>query len=56
MNNQQIAKLLDLHGIPHYQQGGRIYADSMEAFTAPLENVTDLTGWSRRAILEWLGY
>ncbi len=56
MANNQIARILDAHGIPHYSEGGRIYADTMEAGTDKLKHVEDLTGYSVKALRGWLGY
>lgn len=56
MSNSQIKKLLDVHNIPNYEMNGCIYADSMIAGTEVFECVEDMTGWSKKLILEWLGY
>ncbi len=56
MTPKQIAKILDLHSIPHYTKDGRIYADAMTAGTALFEEVEDLTDYTRSQLYAWLGY
>lgn len=56
MKNEKIANILDKHYVPYFEQGGRIYADSMQAGTAVFEGVEDLTGYSRQKLMAWLGY
>lgn len=56
MGNRQIERILEAHNIPHYSEGGRIYADTMEAGAGKLEHVEDLTGYSVQALRDWLGY
>lgn len=56
MDNKRIARILEAHNIPYYCEGGRIYADTMEAGTEKLEHVEDLTGYSVKALRDWLGY
>lgn len=56
MTTQQIAAVLDLHDVPYYTENGHIFADSMSAFTKVFEEVVDLTGYTYRQLLEWLGY
>ena len=56
MGNTNIIKLLNAHGVPFYEKDNNIYADSMEAFTPIFEKVINLTGKSKKFILEWLGY
>ena len=56
MTNQQIGKMLELHSVPFYEENGHIYADSMIAFTQLWDKVEDLTNYSRRQLLDWLGY
>lgn len=51
-----IIRILDLHSVPHYERAGRIYADSMIAGTGLFERVEDVTDWTHRQLLEWLGY
>lgn len=52
----QIAHVLDLHGIPYYIERGRIFADTCEAFADLFADVADLTGYTYRQLLDWLGY
>lgn len=56
MSDDKIAKILGLHYVPYYEKSGRIYADSMIAFTAEFEGVEDMTGWTSQQIYDWLGY
>jgi len=56
MKIECIAKILDLHSVPHFTKDGRIYADSMQAFTELFEEVEDLTDFSRSELYSWLGY
>lgn len=56
MTIAQIAKILELHSVPHYIEGDRIYADSMIAFTGMFEIVEDLTDRTRSELFAWLGY
>ena len=56
METEQIAKILDLHSIPHYIKGGRIYADTMCAGVALFEDVEDLTDYTSSQLYAWLGY
>ena len=54
MKIARIAKILESHSIPYRIEGGRIYADSMEAF-APTEYI-DLTDYTGAELYAWLGY
>lgn len=56
MSNDKIAKILRQHSVPYYEKSGRIYADSMIAFTAEFEQVEDMTGWTSQQLYSWLGY
>lgn len=56
MTHTQIIRILNFHGVPHFEENGRIYADSMIAFTKKFEIVEDITNWTRRELLTWLGY
>ncbi len=56
MSNNEIAKILDAHSVPHYTDNDRIYADSMESNTSLFEKVEDLTGYSLKRLRFWLGY
>lgn len=56
MTNDRIAKMLELHSVPYYIEGGHIYADSMLAKTQLWDIVEDLTNYTRRQLLDWLGY
>jgi len=52
----KIQTILDAHGMPNFIAAGRIFADSMGAFTAPFEEIEDLTDYSRAELFAWLGY
>ena len=52
----QIAHVLDLHGVPYYIERGRIFADTCEAFTDLFSEVADLTGYTVGQLFAWLGY
>ena len=56
MTNQQIGRMLNLHSVPFYEENGHIYADSMLAKHQLWDVVEDLTNYSRRQLLDWLGY
>ena len=53
---ERIKNVLELHGVPCYEEGGRLYADSMISGTCVFEKVEDVTEWSRDKLLSWLGY
>lgn len=56
MTTTQISKILDLHSVPYYTENGRIYADSMNSLVLLWDQVIDVTNWTRRQLLDWLGY
>ena len=56
MSISKIQSILDSHGVPSFISAGRIFADSMGAFTAPFEEIEDLTDYSRAELFAWLGY
>lgn len=56
MTKEKIKQILNAHGVPHYEQGGAIYADSMESGTAIFERVERVSDWSFKRLLDWLGY
>ena len=56
MKNEKIANILDKHYIPYFEQEGRICADSMLGGTDIFEEVEDLTGYSYKKLMAWLGY
>ena len=56
MTIANIAKILDLHSVPHCTKGGRIYADTMRIGYGTLEEVEDLTDYTRAELSAWLGY
>lgn len=56
MNNQQIIKILDAHSIPYKIEDGHVIADSMLADADLFEETVDVTGWTKKQLLDWLGY
>lgn len=56
MTNTQIKRILDQHSIPNYESGNHIFADSMISGTAIYEQIVDLTGITKPALYQWLGY
>ncbi len=60
MSNERIARILDAHGVRHYQdEAGHIIgvAPWTNAQTGETgEDHEDLTGRSMEAVLWWLGY
>ena len=56
MEIKQISRILDAHGIPHYEKDGHIYADSMDASKNLFEEVEDVTNCTKSHLAAWLGY
>lgn len=56
MSIHVIAKILAAHHIPCFVKDGRIYADTMGAFTDVFEETVDLTDYTRAELHDWLGY
>lgn len=56
MTNTTIAKFLEMHSIPYFIETGRVFADSMFGDTEIFEEVIEVTNWSRKQLLQWLGY
>lgn len=56
MTTLQIKRILDLHGVPHYEKDGHIYADSMISGNKTFEEVLDVTNWTKSHLAAWLGY
>lgn len=56
MQIEKIAKILNLHSVPYYVEGGRIYADSMLAYSPIFSEVVDLTDYTISQLYSWLGY
>ena len=52
----KIAHILSLHSVPFFVRNGRIYADTMQAFTALFAEVEDLTDYTPAELRAWLGY
>lgn len=55
MSNWKISEILTRHSVPFYEVDGKIYADSMEGGTEVFEKVEDVTDWTKRQLLAWLG-
>lgn len=56
MKTNKIKKILDMHSVPNYIIGERIFADSMQGGTQIFEKTVELTDWRKTKIYEWLGY
>ena len=57
MSNKKIISILQLHYIPYYiDENEHIKADSMQGGTDVFEFVIDMTGWTLKKLLDWLGY
>lgn len=56
MSNHQITKMLNMHYIPYKIEDGHIIADCMVAFSEPFDVTEDVTGYTKRQLLDWLGY
>lgn len=56
LTNDHISRILARHGVPHYIEDGRIYADAMESGSEKFAVLVDLTGSSLFSLRNWLGY
>ena len=56
MTEKQIINILENHSIPYMIRDNRILADSMQAFTPLFFETVDVTGWTAKKLLAWLGY
>lgn len=56
MSTCEIQAVLDAHRVPYIIRDGRIYADTMCAFTSLFEETEDLTDCTRAELFAWLGY
>ena len=56
MTGKEIIYLLRIHSIPYKVENGQILADSMEGGTEIFEKMVNMTGWTKRQLLSWLGY
>lgn len=56
MIQSKIIRILNAHSVPYYEADGRIYADSMLSGTEVFEKVEDVTDWTLKSLLAWLGY
>lgn len=56
MNISKIKKILADHGVPFYEENGKVFADSMISGTTRFEQVENVTKWSYSKLMNWLGY
>ncbi|NBH61998.1 hypothetical protein D1155_10085 [Anaerotruncus sp. 80] len=56
MTNTTVAKILEMHSVLYFIEAGRVFADSMFGGTEIFEEVIDVSDWSRKQLLHWLGY
>lgn len=56
MSIKKIAAILEAHSVPYKTENGRIYADSMEAFTPLFSQTVDVTEYTKGQLYAWLGY
>ena len=56
MVEKHIITILKQHSVPYMIQDGRILADSMQAFTPVFFETVDVTDWTLKKLLAWLGY
>ena len=56
MTIENIALALEVHSVPYYIENDRVYADTMDAAKAALEEVVDLTDYTHSQLYAWLGY
>jgi hypothetical protein len=56
MSIKTIAAILNQHNIPYKIENGRIYADSMQAFTPLFSKTVDVTNYTKGRLYSWLGY
>lgn len=56
MKKEQIARILEDHGVPYQVMDGQVIADSMIAGTDLFEEVETVSNWTRSQLYEWLGY
>ena len=53
---KKIKRILDMHSVPNFEKGGRIYADSMISGYTLFQEVEDVTDWTYSELFAWLGY
>lgn len=56
MSISTIKKILAEHGVPFYEENGKVFADSMIGGTKRFEQVENVTKWSYSKLMTWLGY
>ena len=58
MNNKTIAQILKLHSINYrIDEAGRMFAEEVYTINAhTYSNFINVTGWSKKRLLFWLGY
>ena len=56
MSVQKIIRVLNLHSVPYFMKGDRVLADSMIGGTGIFENTIDVTDYTFKDLMYWLGY
>lgn len=56
MDIKTITAILNRHSVPYMIQGGRVLADSMQAFTPLFSETVDITDYTLNQLKSWLGY
>lgn len=56
MTIKKIAAILEAHNVPYKTENGRIYADSMIAFSPLFSETVDVTEYTKDQLYAWLGY
>ena len=56
MSIQKIVRILKLHSVPYFMKGDRVLADSMIGGTGIFENTIDVTNYTFKDLMYWLGY
>jgi hypothetical protein len=56
MNISTIKRILAEHGVPFYEENGKVFADSMIGGTKLFEQIENVTKWSYSKLMTWLGY
>ena len=56
MSVQTIVRILKLHSVPYFMKGDRVLADSMICGTGIFENTIDVTDYTFKELMDWLGY
>jgi hypothetical protein len=56
MSISTIKKILADHGVPFYEENGKVFADSMISGTKLFEQTENVTKWNYPTLMNWLGY